>query len=72
MAKQKDFDVFLSNIEPSETTISYISRVQNNLRDYLTKHSKGNGFEPLPFWRHLSLPNQILLHSFILSKIGAR
>ena len=40
MAKQKDFDSFLSNIEPSATTVSYISSVQNNLRDYLSSHSK--------------------------------
>lgn len=39
MAKQKDFDVFLSNIEPSQSTVSYISSVQNNLRSYLEKHS---------------------------------
>ena len=39
MAKQKDFDAFLSNIEPSATTVSYISSVHNNLRDYLAKHS---------------------------------
>ena len=39
MAKQKDFDAFLSNIEPSPTTISYISSVHNNLRDYLASHS---------------------------------
>lgn len=39
MAKQKDFNTFLSNIEPSSTTVSYISSVQNNLRDYLENHS---------------------------------
>lgn len=38
MAKQGDFDKFLSNIEPSSTTVSYISSVQNNLRDYLKDH----------------------------------
>lgn len=38
MAKQKDFYTFLSNIEPSNTTISYISSVQTNLRDYLANH----------------------------------
>ena len=38
MAKQKDFDAFLSNIEPSASTVSYISSVQNNLRDYLAEH----------------------------------
>lgn len=40
MAKQKDFDSFLSNIEPSKTTKKYISRVQNNLRDYLKTHEE--------------------------------
>ena len=38
MATQKDFNSFLSNIEPSSTTVSYISSVQNNLRDYLANH----------------------------------
>ena len=38
MAKQKHFDSFLSNIEPSKTTVDYISSVQNNLRDYLANH----------------------------------
>lgn len=38
MAKQKDFNEFLSNIEPSCSTVSYISSVQNNLRDYLENH----------------------------------
>ena len=40
MAKQKDFDSFISNIEPSKTTVSYISSVQNNLREYLENHSE--------------------------------
>ena len=40
MAKQSDFNKFLSNIEPSETTVSYISSVQNNLRDYVQKHER--------------------------------
>jgi tRNA nucleotidyltransferase (CCA-adding enzyme) len=35
MAKQRDFDAFLTNIEPSKTTVDYISSVQNNLRNYL-------------------------------------
>ena len=35
MAKQADFDAFLKNIEPSATTVSYISSIQNNLRTYL-------------------------------------
>ena len=38
MAKQKDFDTFLRNIEPSKTTVQYVSSVQNNLRDYLRQH----------------------------------
>lgn len=38
MARQADFDKLLSNIEPSGTTVEYISSVQNNLRDYLRKH----------------------------------
>lgn len=40
MAKQKDFNEFLSDIEPSKTTVSYISSVQTNLRDYLETHTK--------------------------------
>lgn len=39
MATQKDFDSFLSNIEPSSSTVEYISSVQNNLRSYLENHS---------------------------------
>lgn len=39
MAKQRDFDKFLSNIEPSSSTVQYVSSVQNNLRDYLENHS---------------------------------
>ena len=38
MALQKDFDKFLSNIEPSQSTVSYISSIQTNLRDYLKTH----------------------------------
>ena len=38
MAKQTDFNRFLSNIEPSSTTTSYISSVQNSLRTYLQNH----------------------------------
>lgn len=38
MALQKDFNAFLTNIEPSSSTIEYISGVQNNLRDYLANH----------------------------------
>lgn len=40
MAKQKYFDDFLSNIEPSKSTVDYISSVQSNLRDYLSAHDK--------------------------------
>lgn len=40
MAKQKDFDAFLSNIEPSASTVSYISSIQNNLREYLKTHTE--------------------------------
>lgn len=38
MAKQKDFDSFLKNIEPSNSTVQYISGVQKNLREYLKTH----------------------------------
>ena len=38
MAKQADFNKFLTNIEPSKSTIDYISSVQNNLREYLETH----------------------------------
>lgn len=38
MAKQVDFDEFLKDIEPSATTVSYISSIQNNLRSYLKNH----------------------------------
>ena len=38
MANQADFDRFLSNIEPSDSTVTYISSVQNNLRGYLRNH----------------------------------
>ena len=39
MALQKEFDEFLSNIEPSKSTVSYISSIQTNLRDYLKSHA---------------------------------
>lgn len=35
MAKQSDFNKFLSNIEPSSSTVTYISSIQTNLRTYL-------------------------------------
>lgn len=38
MAKQSDFNSFLKDIEPSTTTVSYISSIQTNLRDYLKSH----------------------------------
>ena len=38
MALQKDFNNFLSNIEPSRSTVEYISSVQIDLRDYLKSH----------------------------------
>lgn len=38
MPIQKDFNSFLTNIEPSNSTIEYISSVQNNLRNYLANH----------------------------------
>ena len=40
MAKQADFNAFLSNIEPSATTVSYISSIQTNLRSYLKNHER--------------------------------
>ena len=38
MAKQSDFNAFLSNIEPSASTVSYISSIQTNLRLFLKDH----------------------------------
>ena len=38
MATQTSFNKFLSNIEPSNSTVDYISSVQTNLRDYLKSH----------------------------------
>ena len=38
MAKQRDFNNFLSEIEPSSTTVAYISSLQSTLRDYLKNH----------------------------------
>lgn len=40
MAKQSDFNAFLSNIEPSKTTVNYISSIQTNLRSYLKNHER--------------------------------
>lgn len=39
MASQQDFKSFLMNIEPSSSTVEYISSVQINLRKYLKDHS---------------------------------
>lgn len=38
MSIQEDFKSFLSDIEPSPSTVQAISIAQNNLRDYLTCH----------------------------------
>ena len=38
MAKQSDFNAFLTNIEPSASTVSYISSIQTNLRSFLKNH----------------------------------
>ena len=38
MAKQKDFDDFLHNIEPGDSTKHYVSSIQSNLREYLRTH----------------------------------
>ena len=38
MAKQVDFDGFLKNIDPSASTVSYISSIQTNMRSYLKNH----------------------------------
>lgn len=38
MAKQTEFNKFISDIEPSQSTVTYISRVQNTLREYLSTH----------------------------------
>lgn len=40
MAQQKDFTAFLKDIEPSTSTVQYISSVHNNLRTYLKNHKK--------------------------------
>lgn len=49
MATQKDFDKFLSNIEPSKSTIEYISSVQTNLRSYLESHNKYKDIHEVTF-----------------------
>ena len=38
MSKEKDFEEFLHNIEPSATTKKYVSSIQTNLRDFLSSH----------------------------------
>lgn len=40
MSKENNFETFLNNIEPSNTTKEYISSVQNTLRNYLANHEK--------------------------------
>lgn len=40
MASQKDFDKFLSDIEPSESTKKDIARYHRTLRDYLENHDE--------------------------------
>lgn len=50
MAKQTDFNKFLSNIEPSPTTVSYISSIQTNLREYLKNHEEYKKFMLIRFF----------------------
>ena len=38
MASKNSFSKFISDIEPSNSTVDYISSVQNNLRSYLKNH----------------------------------
>lgn len=38
MSKEKDFEEFLHNIEPSPTTKKYVSSIQSNLREFLESH----------------------------------
>lgn len=38
MAKQTDFNSFLSDIQPSKSTVEYISSIQKNMRKYLKEH----------------------------------
>lgn len=38
MSKEKNFEKFLHDIEPSQTTKQYISSIQSNLREYLENH----------------------------------
>jgi len=38
MSKEKNFEEFLHNIEPSPTTKKYVSSIQTNLRDFLGSH----------------------------------
>ena len=39
MTLQKNFDKFLSDIEPADTTVSKISRFHTTLREYLKEHN---------------------------------
>ncbi len=38
MTSQADFKKFLSDIEPSPSTVQYVSSIHTNLRDYLANH----------------------------------
>ena len=38
MSREKEFEDFLHNIEPSPTTKKYVSSIQTNLRDFLGNH----------------------------------
>ena len=38
MSKEKDFEEFIHNIEPSPTTKKYVSSIQTNLREFLGSH----------------------------------
>lgn len=38
MSKEREFEEFLHNIEPSSTTKKYVSSIQTNLRDFLEHH----------------------------------
>ena len=60
MAKQADFDSFLKNIEPSATTVSYISSIHTNLRAYLKNHKNYKAIHCDTFLSDL-MPNTPLL-----------
>ena len=54
MAKQRDFNNFLSEIEPSSTTVAYISSLQSTLRDYLKNHDT---------YKKIHIPVQLILNT---------